>query len=301
VFNPQSLPKLSVVIPVKDGREVIASAVRTAIQAGADQVVVVDDGSNDDSGLIAERCGAEVIKQANSGAAAARRAGVGCATGTYVILLDADDVLVKEGVQASLRKLEESAPGVVAMGGGVLFRHAGGSTKRVRPWRGDLSFIRLVEAGYSPAPPSAFLWRRSVLEEVMNGVMPALSPKYADDYEVLLRGALKGRIQQHSEICTIYATVGGKSAGNPKGSVDCAQRLREYYSSMLGLKLRAIPRRRSAALIRLRSAQQFDRRVTPVAWTRNVVLACCLDPVFVITLLWNAAHLRWWPLPLEGE
>jgi glycosyltransferase involved in cell wall biosynthesis len=55
-------------------------------------VVVVDDGSDDETAEIAARCGATVIRQPNRGPASARNAGVAALATPWVAFLDADDV-----------------------------------------------------------------------------------------------------------------------------------------------------------------------------------------------------------------
>jgi glycosyltransferase involved in cell wall biosynthesis len=54
------------------------------------QVVVVDDGSTDDTAAIAEARGAEVVRQANAGKGAAIRAGAARVDGDIVVIQDAD-------------------------------------------------------------------------------------------------------------------------------------------------------------------------------------------------------------------
>lgn len=62
------------------------------------EVILIDDGSKDDSGAICDRYAAEdsrvkVIHQKNSGAAAAKNAGLRMATGEYLSFVDSDDYL----------------------------------------------------------------------------------------------------------------------------------------------------------------------------------------------------------------
>ncbi|WP_373065415.1 glycosyltransferase family 2 protein [Gemmatimonas sp.] len=55
------------------------------------KIIVVDDGSSDDSVAIAERMGAVVIAMAHGGVCSSRNAGIIRASGTYVALMDQDD------------------------------------------------------------------------------------------------------------------------------------------------------------------------------------------------------------------
>lgn len=65
------------------------------------EVIVVDDGSTDDSADRADRYpGVTVIRQPNRGVSAARNAGVAVATGEFVAFLDADDVMTAAALPA---------------------------------------------------------------------------------------------------------------------------------------------------------------------------------------------------------
>jgi glycosyltransferase involved in cell wall biosynthesis len=57
------------------------------------EVIVVDDGSTDDSAAIAETYpGVQMVRKANGGLASARNAGITAAHGAFVAFLDADDL-----------------------------------------------------------------------------------------------------------------------------------------------------------------------------------------------------------------
>jgi glycosyltransferase involved in cell wall biosynthesis len=98
---------VNVVIPVKNGAPFIAEAVASALgQAGVERVIVVDDGSTDNSAEIALRLGDErvtVIQGSGRGVSAARNLGFAelnrlipaqQSEHSWVIFLDADDRLV---------------------------------------------------------------------------------------------------------------------------------------------------------------------------------------------------------------
>lgn len=83
---------VSVVIPAFNEVAVIADVVARAVSAfpGA-EIIVVDDGSCDDTGAAAESAGANVIRQPyNKGYGAALKAGIRAATNESILLLDGD-------------------------------------------------------------------------------------------------------------------------------------------------------------------------------------------------------------------
>ncbi|MGL5979014.1 MAG: glycosyltransferase family 2 protein [Erysipelotrichaceae bacterium] len=86
--------KVSVIVPVYNGAKYLAEALRTIKQQSYPvyEIIVVDDGSSDNSSAIAKTMGVTLIKQAHLGAAAARNAGVRAASGEVLAFLDADDL-----------------------------------------------------------------------------------------------------------------------------------------------------------------------------------------------------------------
>ncbi len=85
---------ISVVIPAYNRAQYVVEAVRS-VQAQtrpATEVIVVDDGSTDDTAQSARAAGACVIRQANSGLPAARNTGIMAATNPWIAFLDDDDL-----------------------------------------------------------------------------------------------------------------------------------------------------------------------------------------------------------------
>ncbi len=92
------VPVLSVVIPVWNGERYLTEAITSVLHqqdAPALEVIVVDDGSTDDSAAVAQRFGPAVscVRIAHRGLSAARNAGAELARGEYLLHLDSDDVL----------------------------------------------------------------------------------------------------------------------------------------------------------------------------------------------------------------
>ena len=86
--------KVSVVIPAYNAESTIGQAVAKSIAQAKGpmevEVVVVDDGSTDETAEVAESEGAKVIMQENAGPAAARNRGWESASGNLICFTDAD-------------------------------------------------------------------------------------------------------------------------------------------------------------------------------------------------------------------
>ncbi len=87
---------IAVVVPAYNAAATLpatlAALARQAYDAGAVAVVVVDDGSTDETAAVAARGGARVIRQENRGPAAARNAGAAATRGDILVFTDADCV-----------------------------------------------------------------------------------------------------------------------------------------------------------------------------------------------------------------
>lgn len=90
------MPKVSVIIPAYNCARYIADAIESVrAQSFTDrEIIVVDDGSTDDTRGVLARCAAQVryIYQENRGPAAARNTGIRSSFGEFVAFLDADDL-----------------------------------------------------------------------------------------------------------------------------------------------------------------------------------------------------------------
>ncbi len=81
--------KVSAVIPAYNEENTIEAVVKGALSQ-VDEVIVVDDGSTDDTAQLAEAAGARVLKQVNAGVLTATERGLREAAGDVVVTLDAD-------------------------------------------------------------------------------------------------------------------------------------------------------------------------------------------------------------------
>jgi len=93
-------PLHSVVINNYNYGRFLADAIDSAVATGA-EVVIVDDGSTDNSWDILIRYGERVtaVRQENHGQAAAVNSGIAASTGDVVLLLDSDDVVAPQRIE----------------------------------------------------------------------------------------------------------------------------------------------------------------------------------------------------------
>lgn len=110
--------KTSVIIPAYNAEEYLANTIYSVLKQvrPPEEIIVVDDGSSDDTAAIAQGFSPRVltIKQDNEGAAAARNTGAEAATGDALMFLDADDVLGPNALDGLLSALYRN-PGTIAL------------------------------------------------------------------------------------------------------------------------------------------------------------------------------------------
>jgi glycosyltransferase involved in cell wall biosynthesis len=109
-------PLVSVLIPAFNAEKSIADAIGSALTQTwpNKEVIVVDDGSRDETLSIARAFasrGVKVVSQANQGAAAARNQAYAICQGDYIQWLDADDLLGPDKIVKQMKALEhETGP-----------------------------------------------------------------------------------------------------------------------------------------------------------------------------------------------
>ncbi len=161
------------------------------------EVVVVDDGSTDDT---AEALGPWVqdiryIRQPNRGVAAARNAAIGASSGEWIALLDADDLWAPHKLERQIAAFDANPrAGLVCSDFSIepavasYFRERGGyDTGRV--------FSRIVRDCFIFT--STVMLRRSLLDEL--GPFDE-SISYCDDYNMWLRAALRTEVATVPEV-----------------------------------------------------------------------------------------------------
>ena len=110
------MERLSVIIPAHNAGAYLQQAVesvRAQQWAGEMEILVVDDGSTDHTAQLALTLGVTLLQKQQGGAASARNMGLRAASGSLVLLLDADDVLSEGALEALAAPLQAGEADVV--------------------------------------------------------------------------------------------------------------------------------------------------------------------------------------------
>jgi glycosyltransferase involved in cell wall biosynthesis len=103
-------PTVSVIIPAYNAAEFIGAAIESVLsqEVHADEILVIDDGSSDNTASVVRAYGDPVryIGQPNGGPARARNRGLAEARGDYIAFLDADDLWLADKLRRQVAFLE---------------------------------------------------------------------------------------------------------------------------------------------------------------------------------------------------
>ncbi len=110
-------PLVSVIIPCYNCAPVIARCL-DSIDYPDCEIIVVNDGSTDDSHEVVEQYAAthpnvRLINQPNGGVSSARNLGIEQAQGKYISFIDADDYIVRNGLERIIQIAEQYNADVV--------------------------------------------------------------------------------------------------------------------------------------------------------------------------------------------
>lgn len=114
-------PLISVIVPIYNVAPLLNGALESLDhQTFQDfEAILVDDGSVDESGALAESFAADhpnfvVIHQENKGLSGARNTGLNAARGQYIFFLDSDDYLHPKALEVMYRLAQESRADIVS-------------------------------------------------------------------------------------------------------------------------------------------------------------------------------------------
>ena len=176
-------PLVSVIIPVYNAEDYIEQTINSAKQQtwGNIEIIIVDDGSTDNSLAIAKIHESErvkIITQPNSGASIARNKGIAVANGDYLQFLDADDLLSPDKIASQLEQLVDN-PGYVGLCTTVHFKTGTDPFKQPvqHEWydtgsNDPVDFLMKLYAGHEIIPghggmiqPNAWLTPRKLIDK----------------------------------------------------------------------------------------------------------------------------------------
>lgn len=173
---------VSIVIPAWNSSRTLRETIESALdQRGDVEIIVVNDGSTDDTLAVAQSYANHVtcLTGENAGVAAARNRGFAASTGQWIQFLDADDLLTKDTIETRLDVLRSRSADVAVTAWQEFhgdWRTDESAPSRAANWeRFEREGAPIACATAFWAPPAAILYRREVVSRV-GGFLRRVSP-----------------------------------------------------------------------------------------------------------------------------
>jgi glycosyltransferase involved in cell wall biosynthesis len=206
--------KISVIIPVYNSGKSAISAINSVINQNfsCHEIIVVDDGSTDDSlSILTNYCSnipnAHIFSIKNSGAGGARNYGILRCSGNWVAFLDSDDVWMPHKIQTQVNVLEAD-PSISLVGSLTSMQNF--SNRSFDSHSRRIGFINLLFKNYFQ--PSTVIINRAILSQL--GLFP-YGRRFAEEGDLFLRISSKFNCILVNEVLVDYC--GGKSGFGSSG------------------------------------------------------------------------------------
>lgn len=257
---------VAIVIPTYNSAPWIEATVESALRqtTPAQEVIVIDDGSTDETAALLEKLGAAIrfIRQENAGVSAARNHGARLAAAEWLLFLDSDDRLLPHALEALLAEARQTDAGFAY--GRVLMRMRPGEEPRLHGWpsaAGDPPAA--ARANYKRSivsTPGAALVRRDLHERV-GGFVPGLEPM--EDRDFWIKCGLLAR-------CAFCDTVVlDKTFREGSAGTQIARRIRSTVASRLALPTWAAAHKIDMACLDSAPRWVLDSALREALWHRR--------------------------------
>jgi glycosyltransferase involved in cell wall biosynthesis len=195
--------KVSIAIACYNQGHYLADAIESVLAQTrmAEELIVVDDGSRDNTAAVAARYPQVIYKwKKNGGLASARNAGLAHASGDRILFLDADDLLLPNAICDCLAAFEQGGAPAFVYGGYREIDADRTPRMEMRPEAQNDSFVRLLTGNYI-SMHGTVMYATAALR-LAGGFDETLAA--CEDYDLYLRLAREHAFRSYPQIAAEY-------------------------------------------------------------------------------------------------
>lgn len=200
--TPTSQPVVSIVIPTYNRANYICETIDSVLAQDypAKEIIVVDDGSSDNTAAALQRYGNKIqyVYHPNQGEAVSVNRGWNMASGKYASIVSSDDPVLPGWLSACVSFMEKNPGVIVGYPDWIMINDNGNELQRIKVF--DYSLEKLL-GWWHCVPGSGTLIRREALADITNLRNPEC--RYVSDMETWARLSLRG---EFSRIPGFWAT-----------------------------------------------------------------------------------------------
>jgi glycosyltransferase involved in cell wall biosynthesis len=215
-------PTVSVVVTCYNQASYLGEAIGSVLsQTYRDfEVFVVDDGSTDNTSVIAgSYAGLQYVRRENGGVAAARNFGLGLAAGDYIVFLDGDDRLLPDALMIGVDNLSERPECAFTFGFCKHISADGSPIPSGKQNCEDLDNYEALLRGNCLWMPAMVMYRRTALESV-GGFDTAAD--HACDFDLYLRLTRDFPVSCHGEYVAEWRQHDSNTSNKSDHMLRCA-------------------------------------------------------------------------------
>lgn len=203
----EAWPSVSVVVPAFNSQETIAACIESLLNLQYPreklEIIIVDNGSSDDTAAIASRYPVRVLSEEQRGAAAARNRGIREAGGEYVAFTDSDCQVAPDWLTRLVRTAEENKSDAV---GGRIVNAVSTPIARFTEDQRVMNQEDAIRGALVPLPfiiTANALFKKKILD-VMDGFDVAFDQAAAEDNDLGWRLHARGCVFAYAHDAIVY-------------------------------------------------------------------------------------------------
>lgn len=233
--------EVSVIVPVYNVSHYLEKCLNSILRQKNDnfELLLIDDGSQDDSGIICEKFAlldkrVRVIHKANGGVSSARNVGLANAVGSWLAFVDSDDIVDSDylTIPSSLKESDIIEKGYLVSNGGNVAKHLIVKNETFNVGKEDYIYKRYFQKSQFA------LWNRLYSREIVNNVRFDERLKIGEDLIFFL--TILSRVRKYS-LCNegYYEYSIREGSAMSLSKADIKQRIQRIFQ-MIGI-LKRVP------------------------------------------------------------